>query len=201
MEALKIIAVNYIMLAELAGLWAMLDAGVHTKRRTVIVTKIVILLILLEAILWSLEQWTQTFTRLSLARPFLTATIYILHPIIMVCILQMVDMIKKGRFLLWVPIIISAPLYYSSQWTHVIFWYNEDNHYDSVGGVMKYYPYILFFFYVIVFIILFSTRFSELHHRDRKGVIYGIVMATLGVILNVVAKLEVDYSTLFASVL
>ncbi len=83
----------------------------------------------------------------------------------------------------------------------MIFWYNEDNHYDSVGGVMKYFPYILFFFYVIVFIILFSTRFSELHHRDRKGVIYGIIMATLGVLINVVAKLEVDYSTLFASVL
>ncbi len=95
MEALKIIAVNYIMLAELAGLWAMLDAGVHNKKRTVIVTKIVILLILLEAILWSLEQWTQTFTRLSLGRPFLTASIYLLHPIIMICILQMVEMVKK----------------------------------------------------------------------------------------------------------
>ncbi len=35
MDRVKIFANHFIMLAELVGLWSMLDMGVHIKRKTV----------------------------------------------------------------------------------------------------------------------------------------------------------------------
>nr|MCR5604797.1 hypothetical protein [Lachnospiraceae bacterium] len=50
---------NYIMVAGLMGLWVMLESNVHLKKRTIAVTRIVILLIFAEAVFWAIERWTR----------------------------------------------------------------------------------------------------------------------------------------------
>jgi hypothetical protein len=50
---------NYIMVAELLGLWVMLGSNVHLSKRTISVTRVVIILIFLEAICWMVERYTR----------------------------------------------------------------------------------------------------------------------------------------------
>ena len=49
---------HYIMLTELIGLWALLILGVHLPKKTMQSTRITIILIVLESVAWSLEEWT-----------------------------------------------------------------------------------------------------------------------------------------------
>ena len=70
---------NYIMIAELLGLWVMLESNVHLKRRTIAVTRAVIILIFSEAVLWCIERYTREIGYLTYTRIILTPTIYLLH--------------------------------------------------------------------------------------------------------------------------
>lgn len=191
---------NYIMVAELLGLWFLLDSNVHLKKRAIIMTRVVILLIATESVLWAIERYTRELDYLTWTRILLTPTIYLLHPLIMLGIMDMAEFLKKHKILFYLPIFLSAPLLYSSQWTHLVYWFNEDNLYIAADSIMCYYPYFLFFGYVILFFILF-TRYTHYGTTERKGILICIIASTVGVILHIILDIVVDYSTLFASLL
>ena len=192
---------NYIMVAELLGLWIMLGSNVHLSRRTITATRIVIILIFVEAICWGVERYTREIGYLTQTRIILTPTIYLLHPIIMLGIMDMAEFVKKHRLLLYLPVLISAPLLYSSQWTHLFYWFDEKNLYIAADSILKYYPYFLFFVYVILFIVLFTIRYAKFGTVERKGILVSIVASFIGVVLHIVFDVYADYSTLFASLL
>lgn len=49
MSAVSLVLDNYIMLAVLPGLWVLLGSNVHLKRKTIRITRVVMILIFLEA--------------------------------------------------------------------------------------------------------------------------------------------------------
>ena len=191
---------KYIMVAELVGLWFLLDSNVHLKKRAIIMTRVVILLIATESVLWAIERYTRELDHLTWTRILLTPTIYLLHPLIMLGIMDIAEFLKKHKILFYLPIFLSAPLLYTSQWTHLVYWFNEDNLYIAADSIMCYYPYFLFFGYVILFFILF-TRYTHYGTTERKGILICIIASTIGVILHLILDIVVDYSTLFASLL
>ena len=192
---------NYIMIAELLGLWVMLESNVHLNKRTITATRIVIILIFTEALLWAIERWTREIGYLTYTRIVLTPTVYLLHPIIMLGIMDMAEFVKKRRLLLYMPILISAPLLYTSQWTHLFYWFDSNNLYIAADNVLRYYPYFLFLFYVILFVAAFTMRYARYGTAERKGILISIIAASIGVLLNIIFEIDVDYSTLFASLL
>ena len=101
---------HYIMIAEVISLWLLLDSGIHLTRKTIVITRITIILILLESVLWSVENWTRSFETLSIARPLLTSVIYLLHPAIMIGIIAMGDGIPAKKRWILLPFIISIPI-------------------------------------------------------------------------------------------
>ena len=167
---------HFIMLSELLGLWVMLGSNVHLKRRTIRVTRIVIILILIEALLSIAEQWTRGLDHLTAARILITPTVYLLHPIIMLWILDMAEFVKKRKILLYVPVLISAPLLYTSQWTHLIYWFSPDNRYCAADGIMRYYPYYLFLLYVAFFVGAFFPRGRIVTRVLRRRHLFGVAI-------------------------
>jgi hypothetical protein len=83
------------MVAVLLGLWVMLGSNVHLSKRTITATKIVIILIFAEAVCWAVERYTREIGHLTMTRIILTPTIYLLHPIIMVGIMDMAEFLKN----------------------------------------------------------------------------------------------------------
>ncbi|MCR5545716.1 MAG: response regulator [Lachnospiraceae bacterium] len=201
MSIVEFIMNHYIMIAELLGLWGMLDIGVHLNKRTVSVTRTVIFLIFIESIVWYIEFCLRDYSTLSLWRPILTATIYLLQPLILMAIMEIYAPIKKHKFLLYLPLVISAVILYTSQWTHLVFYYTADNKYLGHDPYYHMFPYFLFIFYAIVFLIRFIICNQKYSVRIRV-VIYFISAACLaGVVIHVIYHSSVDYGTLFASFL
>ena len=201
MSIVSLVLSNYIMIAELLGLWVMLDSNVHLKKRTIRATRIVILLILSEAICWGVERWLREIGYLTAARILLTPTIYLLHPVIMLGIMEMAEFVDKYRLLLYLPVMISAPFLYTSQWTHLFYWFDDKNLYIAADSVLRFYPYFLFLFYVIFFVGAFTVRYARYGRAERKGILISVIAASIGVILHIIFEIDVDYSTLFASLL
>ena len=158
---------NYIMVVELLGLWVMLESNVHLKKRTINVTRVVIILIFFEALFWAVERWTREIGYLTTARIILTPTIYLLHPVIMLGIMDMAEFMEKRRILYYLPVIISAPLLYTSQWTHLIYWFDDNNLYKAADSPLRYYPYFLFMVYVVLFIGAFTMRYARYGTAER----------------------------------
>jgi diguanylate cyclase (GGDEF)-like protein/PAS domain S-box-containing protein len=152
-------------------------------------------------VLWGVERWTRELDYLTLARVILTPTVYLLHPVILLGIMDMTGFAKKHRLLLYLPVLISAPLLYTSQWTHLFYWFSPDNTYIAADNVLRYYPYLLFLFYVILFVGKFTMRYARNGTSERKGVLISIIVATIGVFLHIVYGIDEDYSTAFASLL
>ena len=192
---------NYIMVAELLGLWVMLGSNVHLSKRTITATRIVIILIFTESIFWAVERYTREIGYLTWTRILLTPSIYLLHPIIMLGIMDMAEFVKKNRLLLYLPVLVSAPLLYTSQWTHLFYWFDDNNLYIAADGILKYYPYFLFLLYVILFIAAFMVRYARYGTAERKGILVSIIAAFIGVVLHIVFDEYADYGTLFASLL
>ena len=90
---------NYIMIAEVLGLWFLLESNVHLTKRTINITRCVIILIVFEAVCWGVERYLREIGYLTWARIVLTPTIYLLHPIILIGIMDMAEFLKKRKFL------------------------------------------------------------------------------------------------------
>ena len=201
MSITPLILSNYIMIAEMLGLWALLDSNVHLKKRTINATRIVIVLIFAEAVCWGVERWTREIGYLTYTRIILVPTIYLLHPIILLGIMDMAEFVKKHRFLLYLPVLISAPVLYTSQWTHLIYWIDDKNLYIAADSILRYYPYFLFLLYVILFVGSYLMRYARSGAAERKGIMISVIVAMIGVVCHIIFEVDVDYSTLFASLL
>ena len=201
MNTVSLVLNNYIMIAELLGLWLMLKSNVHLKARTIRMTRVVIIMIFAEAMLWAVGRWTSELDHLTVARIIITPTVYLLHPVIILGILDMTEFMKKYRLYLYLPVIISAPLLYSSQWTHLIYWFTPDNEYVAADSIMHYYPLFVFLMYIGLFVGSFTIQYVRYGTTERKGIMVSVFVAMFGVVLHAVFHVELDYSTLFASLL
>jgi len=198
MFVIRYVVSHFVMLMELVGLWVMLDVGVHVSKRTIRMTRMTLLLLLLDSVLYELEVWTHTFETLSIWRPILTAAIYSLQPFVILSIMQMTAPLRKRFYWLLLPGLICVPVYFSSQWTHLVCWFQESNVYSD--GPLSWLPYFVFGFYLLVFFVQYFRTYKKYSVRDRLSVCFIALMAMFGVILYIVIDFSNDYSAIFAAV-
>ena len=190
---------NFTMLYELLGLVVILGVSAHLSQRMKKLTVTVVILLFLESVIFTLERWTQTFEKLSLLRPFLTACLYSLYPLILMTLTLLTETngFSRRSLLLAIPWIISVPLFFFSQWTHLVVWYHESNHFAA--GPLRYLPYILFIFYVVVFFVQNIRYFRSYSKMNRAAARYIVLGALAGVFLYFYFDGYKDYSVIFTS--
>ncbi|MBO4631593.1 MAG: diguanylate cyclase [Lentisphaeria bacterium] len=191
------VAKNFVMLAELAGLTILLGISVHVQKRTVVLTRIALCLILISSILIAVEDWTASFETLSIWRPILTAAVYSIQPFILLMMMLITVPQKRGRIWILIPAIVSIPLYFTSQWTHFVCWFTDSNSY--AGGPLSILPYVVFGFYLVVFLVQTAIYFNVFHGQDRASVLYVILIPVSGVVLYYFMDYTNDYSAIFTS--
>lgn len=200
LNVVSFITENYVVLFEFIGVLVMLGISAHTPTRMKRLTFIGILLLFLTLIVYSLEVWTQGFETLSLWRPMLTATQYSLYPFILF-VLTMITVKTKLRWqinlLLLFPAIAAVPLYFSSQWTHLVCWYHESNHWAP--GPLYRLPYVIFALYLLLFLVR-NVMFLRSETRRVRGIMYFILFSpAVGVLLYLFTDFSNNYSALFTS--
>ena len=192
---------NYMMLYELVGLLILLALSAHISVQKRLYTRIVVVLLLLETVVYWVEMWTQTFETLSLARPLLTALKYSLFPLILYVLTQIISLDsvkgKRKNLLILIPELICIPLFFTSQWTHLVVYFTGDNHFQ--GGPLSNLPYFLFAFYVGFFLIRNFMFFRKYSPVNRLLLVYITVGALACVVLYYVFNVTDDYGAIFAS--
>ena len=193
---------NYVMIFELMGLLIMLGISAHISARIKRMTLIVVILLFVESILFYVELWTQTFAKMSLLRPFFTSCKYTIYPLILIFVMQIITKSRLSRrnlILLLLPEIISVPFYFTSQYTHLVCWFTEDN--SFMGGPLRYLPYAVFIFYSLAFLINNIFYFKK-YSRTYNFIIMFITLGPfVGVFYYMYSRKDNDYSALFTSAL
>lgn len=195
----EFISDNFVMIYELGGLVILLFVGAHISFSMKRKTLIAIGLLFIELVCYVAERWTQTFSSYTVLRPMLTATLYSIYPsiIIVMMVITSTNINRKLFAVLMIPEAVCIPVFYTSQWTHIVFYYHESNHY--AGGPLSYLPYWLFLFYVIVFLI-HNLIFLKHSSRVSKAVAAYITLGPLvGAVIIMVLGIDKDYSALFTS--
>ena len=191
---------NYPMLLEMVGLLLLLNISTYIPERMRKMTRCALLLLLLESICFNLEQWTQSFDTLSLARPLLTACVYSLYPMILFFLMRIILEEQPSRrtiLLFMLPELISVPLYFSSQWTHLVCWFSEDNHY--FGGPLSYLPYVVVVYEAILILCKNYNFFKVFNDKDRRTAAFTIVAPLVGMVLLQVFQGGGDYSAMLTA--
>lgn len=201
MEILGYFFEHYIMLTEVIGLWALIRLGVHLPKKTTDATRVTVLLIVLESIAWSFEEWTHSHPGHVLLRFFLSSCVYCFHPFIALSIIQLVAPIGKRMKYLILPLVAYAAVIFTSQWTHIVFYIGEDNGWYGASNIFSWLPYITFVIYVMIFVVLFVVKYAKYRITTILGVVYIVAVSLLGILVNVIEDANTDYATLFASVI
>ena len=191
---------NYIMIYELMGLLIMLEISVHISEKDRRLSFFIIFLLTFESVIFYLEKWTQEFNSLSIMRPMFTATLYSIYPVIMILEMQIFSTRKissRKMILILLPELISIPVYFTSQWTRVVCWFAEDNHYQ--GGFLTKWPYIIFGFYLLIFLINNVILIKDYSKINKFITLFLIIGPVLGVIYYIKYEYDRDYSELFAT--
>jgi len=187
------------MIYELGGIIILLFVGAHISSEMKKKTSLVVGLLFLELILYTAERWTQTFPKLSLMRPILTAALYSLYPVIIIVLLLLVTTgtSRKKFILLLIPEIVCVPLFFTSQWTHIVFYFHETNNYAR--GPVSRLPYVLFSFYVIVFLIHNFIYLKQTSRLNRIIAAYISIGPLVGALAFMLLQANKDYSAIFTS--
>ncbi|MBP5552862.1 MAG: GGDEF domain-containing protein [Spirochaetales bacterium] len=199
MGIINYILENYSMIYELIGLMVILGVSAHLSERMKKLTIVVVVLLLLESAIFDLERWTQSFEKLSLLRPMLTACLYSLYPLVLMILTLLTETSGTPRrsWLLVLPWLVSLPLFFFSQWTHLVAWYHEDNHFAR--GPLGYLPYALFLFYVVVFFVQNVRYFRSYSRMNQAASRYIVLGALVGMFLYFYFDGYKDYSAIFTS--
>ena len=202
MPVVNFILNNHVMIFELIGLLIILFISVHISPEMKLYTRITILFLFIAVIVENVEAWTQRFEKYNVARSLLTATKYSIYPLILIIINEMMSVGRKKhplkiKLLFLLPEIIAVPLYFSSQWTHLIFYVNEKN--EFISGPIRFLPYGIFVFYLIGFIVknIMFLRYYET--RDRIILLFITLGAFILVVLHMIFSEKKDYTAIFTS--
>ena len=199
MSSVDFITDNFVMIFELGGLIILLFVGAHISFQMKKRTLMAIGLLFIELTMFTAEKWTQTFPALSLMRPVLTAGLYSIYPLIIIVLMLLTTtgMSRKLFGILMIPEMVCVPLFFTSQWTHIVFYFKEPNNY--AGGPLSRLPYVLFFFYVIVFLIHNLIYLKNSSRINRIVAAYITIGPLFGALIFMMLQTDKDYSSIFTS--
>ncbi len=175
---------NGILLFELVGLLIMVRISAHISLRIKRLTVAAVVLLFLQSLAFYFEQWTQTFETLSVLRPLLTAFVYSVYPAILLVTMQIINDRKLSKVkwaLMLLPEIVSVPVYFSSQWLHLVCFYTNDNKYT--GGFFPYWPYVVFGIYLVIFVVRNILYFKNYSLMEKIASLYIIIVPTVCFVL------------------
>lgn len=189
---------NFVMLYELVGLIIILRISAHLVPRMKRLTIMVIGLLFLESVVFALERWSQSFDSPGLLRPLMAASISVIYTSVLLVLSVFTEKkLSKQDKLLSIPWLCCIPLFYTSQWTHLVFWFTEDN--ELRFGPLRYLSYFLFGFYLMVFLVRNLRFFRRYARMNSVAARYIVIGSVVGVTIYFCFAQSRDYSTIFTS--
>ena len=90
-----------------------------------------------------------------------------------------------------------VPIYVTSQWTHLVCYYHENNHWAP--GPLRYLPYAIFAFYIVLFLVRNIVFLCSETQQIHLILLFIIIAPVVGVLLYLFRDFSDDYSAIFTS--
>ncbi|MCR5695199.1 MAG: GGDEF domain-containing protein [Clostridia bacterium] len=183
MVVIDFILKHYVMILEIVGLWILLAISVNVSKRTIVLTSFATALLLLNTIAYDIEKYLSDLATLNVWRPILAQTIYVLYPAILFLTMQISAPVKKQYYwLVLIPEIVNIAVCYLSLWNGFVCSYSNDNHWRP--GPLRYLPFIVFGFYIVVFMVQNFIYFKGYLIRDRVASFFIVFFAVVGATIS-----------------
>ena len=192
------------MVFELIGLLIILFISSHVSKKVKFYMRIIVGLLFFSITVTVLEMWTQDFKTLSIWRPILTSFKYSTYPVVMFVLIifltQTMSPLKKiWYWIMAIPQALVVPLYFSSQWSHLVFYYSPENSWS--GGPLRYLPYIIFGLYLALFVTLNIVYLRYYSFKNRFIALYICLFSTACIIPCVIIGETNDFNPILVAAL
>ena len=191
-----------VLLVELIGLLILTFISAHLPKREIMLVRITIALLFVQSIVTFLELWTDiTFETYTVARPILTGFKYSLYPCMLLMMTRIIAPIKKvpkwKLGLSHIPLGIGIILFFTTQWTKVICYYDEVNIYHR--GTFFFLPYVFGGLYLLIFMVQHLINLKHQNNINRVIVLFIVFGSIVSVIIQILTDASGDYTYIFAS--
>ncbi len=179
-----LINANVVEFLMLIGFVVLLKTGDVFDKRTerLLVFSVPVILALIIVDMW--DSHFATLETLNRFRYLTSALGYTLRPvalgIFITILLRKDDSVKH----IWIPILFIAVVSLTSYWTHIMFWFTEDNIFQR--GPLGYLAHIMAFAYMGVLAYYLVRRFKITDTGEVFAILYIIVTCLIAVILETV---------------
>lgn len=192
------------MVFELLGLLIILFISSHVSKKVKLFMRIVVGLLFFSITVTILEMWTQDFETLSIWRPILTSLKYCIYPVVMFVLIiflaeSMKPLKKMWYWIMAIPQVAVAPLYFTSQWSHLVFFYSQEN--SWAGGPLRYLPYIIFGLYLALFVALNIIYLRYYSFKNRFVALYISLASTACIVPCVIIGETNDFNPILVAAL
>lgn len=126
--------------------------------------------------------YLEAFSEPNTLRYITSAIGYTLRPATLVLIISVLLRNKKRGFIIWIPILVLAVLSFTSQYTHLIFWF--DVHNNFMRGTLSLLPYIISGLYMLLMVILTIKTHYYISIGEIIVVLYIVLLCSVSVILE-----------------
>jgi len=176
-----------------------LFASVHLPKRMIRWTMASVLLLITATTLIRVEYWTHSFETLSVWRPILTAVVYMIHPLILIALMQITAPFRKKEWWLTLPWLLCIPVFATSQFTGIVCSFSPDNRWEP--GPLRYLPYILFGIYLAIFSIRYFISYRKAQPAEKIGVVFIVLSGVVSVPLYLFLQTDdaFDFTNLFTA--
>lgn len=144
----------------------------------------------------SVEYWTASFSRLSVLRTWMSAIGYSLRPAIIYLLIHLMNSQEKSNKLMFIPLIINALFSFSALFTDIAYSYTPDNQF--VRGPIGYFAFVTSGFYLVVLLICTYRLYRAANISEMCISVVAIIMLTISITLESVAKYEGMINTMGA---
>lgn len=173
---------NFTTVFLIIGLNLILISNKNFDKKTNIIfslLSVIIITLLAEEIL---DLYFSKFHSPSFWRYVISAIGYVFRPCVIALLITISLRRSKINIILWIPNIILAVIAFTDYFTHIMFWYSEDN--EFLRGPFTYFAHIVSALYLIVFLLMDVKRRKTITFTENLTILFSSFICLLATILE-----------------
>lgn len=179
-----ILASNYITLSFILGLSILILTNSYFNKKYNLLFIAYIIIVLLLDIADMIDYAYSSATVMSLTKFYASAFGYTLRTASLAIILNILFRNKKFSILVWVPVIIIGLIAFTSNKTHLMFWFDCRNNF--MRGPLSYISHIVSAVYLVILLVITILYHKNLDHGEIITVVFIVISSFIAMCIETI---------------
>ncbi len=179
---------NFITIILLAGFFILLRTGDVNDRKTEKLLGIDAVVITLLIIADMAEAYFASLDHLNNLRYFTSALGYTLRPVSLGIFITILLRKKETMIYIWIPIAIVAVISLTSYWTHIMYYFDENN--EFIRGPLGYIAHLMSICYMLLLLFYAIKKFKVADLSEILTIFYIVSVCLVSIFIETVFKVK-----------